>query len=165
MEPTKVRSKIIGQIQHMLDHAVIKNRRFLDDEQLIKAENTAGHGAVIRFGRGWTSRSKSQLETSCTPPTPVVVSSNPVTLVLTWPVDVYGTGFADVGGTLYIGNASTWAASAIKIAQPVSTWTPTAIHVTAVTWGPAPANVWLYVLNKHALVNAAGLGRFLMPAP
>jgi len=41
MEPTKVRSKIIGQIQHMLDHAVIKNRRFLDDEQLIKAEQLA----------------------------------------------------------------------------------------------------------------------------
>jgi len=41
MEPTKVRRKIIGQIQHMLDHAVIKNRRFLDDEQLIKAEQLA----------------------------------------------------------------------------------------------------------------------------
>ena len=38
MEPVTVRDKIIGQIQHMLDHAVIKNRRFLDDEQLIKAE-------------------------------------------------------------------------------------------------------------------------------
>ena len=41
MEPTTVRNKIIGQIQHMLDHAVIKNRRFLDDEQLIKAEQLA----------------------------------------------------------------------------------------------------------------------------
>ena len=41
MEPTKVRGKIIEQIQHMLDHAVIKNRRFLDDEQLIKSEQLA----------------------------------------------------------------------------------------------------------------------------
>jgi cell division control protein 6 len=41
MEPVTVRDKIIGQIQHMLDHAVIKNRRFLDDEQLIKAEQLA----------------------------------------------------------------------------------------------------------------------------
>lgn len=38
MESTRVRGKIIEQIQHMLDHAVIKNRRFLDDEQLIKSE-------------------------------------------------------------------------------------------------------------------------------
>lgn len=134
-------------------------------EELIKAEQAPGRGAVIRYGRGWTSRSKAELETSCTPPTPVVVSSNPTTLVLTFPVDVFGTGFADVGGTLYLGNASTWLASGIKVAQPVSTWTPTAIHVTAVTYGPAPVNVWLYVLNKHALVNAAGLGRFLLPAP
>lgn len=41
MEPTKVRNKIVSQIQHMLDHTVIKNRRFLDDEQLIKAEQLA----------------------------------------------------------------------------------------------------------------------------
>ena len=41
MEPINVQSKIRGQIQHMLDHAVIKNRRFLDDEQLIKAEQLA----------------------------------------------------------------------------------------------------------------------------
>jgi len=41
MESTKVRGKIIEQIQHMLDHAVIKNRRFLDDEQLIKSEQLA----------------------------------------------------------------------------------------------------------------------------
>lgn len=41
MEPTRVRGKIMGQIQHMLDHAVVKNRRFLDDEQLIKAEQLA----------------------------------------------------------------------------------------------------------------------------
>ena len=41
MEPTRVRGNIIGQIQHMLDHAVVRNRRFLDDEQLIKAEQLA----------------------------------------------------------------------------------------------------------------------------
>jgi cell division control protein 6 len=41
MESTKVRGKIIAQIQHMLDHTVIKNRRFLDDEQLIKSEQLA----------------------------------------------------------------------------------------------------------------------------
>jgi hypothetical protein len=41
MESMTVRSKIIGQIQHMLDHTVIKSRRFLDDEQLIKAEQLA----------------------------------------------------------------------------------------------------------------------------
>ena len=41
VEPSKVRTKIVGQIQHMLDHTIIKNRRFLDDEQLIKAEQLA----------------------------------------------------------------------------------------------------------------------------
>ena len=41
MESKKVRGKIIAQIQHMLDHAIIKNRRFLDDEQLIKSEQLA----------------------------------------------------------------------------------------------------------------------------
>ncbi len=41
MEPTKVRTKIVGQIQHMVDSTIIKDRRFLDDEQLIKSEQLA----------------------------------------------------------------------------------------------------------------------------
>lgn len=36
MDP--VRQKILDQIQHMADHAVIINRRYLDDEQLIRSE-------------------------------------------------------------------------------------------------------------------------------
>ena len=38
MEPTNVRTRIVGQIQHMVSSAIIKDRRFLDDEQLIKSE-------------------------------------------------------------------------------------------------------------------------------
>ena len=41
MEPTKVRTRIVGQIQHMVDNTIIKDRRFLDDEQLIKSEQLA----------------------------------------------------------------------------------------------------------------------------
>ena len=41
MEPTKVRTKIVNQIQHMVGSAIIKDRRFLDDEQLIKSEQLA----------------------------------------------------------------------------------------------------------------------------
>ena len=41
MEPTNVRTKIVGQIQHMVDSTIIKNRRFFDDEQLIKSEQLA----------------------------------------------------------------------------------------------------------------------------
>jgi len=41
MEPIKVRSRIVSQIQHMVSCAVIKDRRFLDDEQLIRAEQLA----------------------------------------------------------------------------------------------------------------------------
>ena len=41
METTNVRAKIVGQIQHMMQHAVIRDRRFLDDEQLIRAEQMA----------------------------------------------------------------------------------------------------------------------------
>jgi cell division control protein 6 len=41
MEPIKVRTKIVGQIQHMVDSTIIKDRRFLDDEQLIKSEQLA----------------------------------------------------------------------------------------------------------------------------
>ncbi|MBL1216582.1 MAG: AAA family ATPase [Planctomycetes bacterium] len=33
-----VRSKIVSQIQHMVRHAVVRDRRFLDDEQLIRSE-------------------------------------------------------------------------------------------------------------------------------
>ena len=33
-----VRTRVMQQIQHMADHAVIKNRRFLDNEQLIISE-------------------------------------------------------------------------------------------------------------------------------
>ena len=41
METTNVRGKIENQIKHMMRHAVIKDRRFLDDEQLIQAEQLA----------------------------------------------------------------------------------------------------------------------------
>jgi len=41
VEPTKVRSRILSQIQHMVGCAIIKDRRFLDDEQLIRAEQLA----------------------------------------------------------------------------------------------------------------------------
>jgi len=41
METSSVRTKIVSQIQHMVSCAIIKNRRFLDDEQLIKAEQLA----------------------------------------------------------------------------------------------------------------------------
>jgi archaeal cell division control protein 6 len=36
-----VRIRIVNQIQHMVDSAIIKNRRFLDDEQLIRSEQLA----------------------------------------------------------------------------------------------------------------------------
>ncbi len=41
MEAVVVRNKIVNQIQHMLDHAIITDRRFLDDEQLIRSEQLA----------------------------------------------------------------------------------------------------------------------------
>ncbi|HUT52329.1 MAG TPA: hypothetical protein VM658_02960, partial [bacterium] len=47
MEVPSVRTKIVSQIQHMLDHAVIRDRRFLDDEQLIRSEQLAVLEAVF----------------------------------------------------------------------------------------------------------------------
>lgn len=41
MEQQTVRDRMADRIQHMLRHAVIKDRRFLDDEQLIRAEQLA----------------------------------------------------------------------------------------------------------------------------
>ena len=41
MENTKVRTRIDGQMQHVLKHRAIKDRRFLDDEQLIRSEQLA----------------------------------------------------------------------------------------------------------------------------
>ena len=41
MEPIKVRTKIVSQIQHMARCAIIRDRRFLDDEQLIRSEQMA----------------------------------------------------------------------------------------------------------------------------
>jgi cell division control protein 6 len=42
MEPTTtVRTKIASRIQHMVGNAIIKDRRFLDDEQLIRSEQLA----------------------------------------------------------------------------------------------------------------------------
>ena len=38
MEESSVRTKIVDQIQHIMTGAIIKNRRFLDDEQLIRSE-------------------------------------------------------------------------------------------------------------------------------
>ena len=41
MQPHLVRSKIRAQIQHMVSSAIIRDRRFLDDEQLIRSEQLA----------------------------------------------------------------------------------------------------------------------------
>ena len=41
MEGPHIRTKIVSQIQHMLQHAVVRDRRFLDDEQLIRSEQLA----------------------------------------------------------------------------------------------------------------------------
>ncbi len=38
MEPDKVRTKIASQIRHMVHSTIVRNKRFLDDEQLIKSE-------------------------------------------------------------------------------------------------------------------------------
>jgi cell division control protein 6 len=40
-------SAILGQIQHVLDHSVIRDRRFLDDEQLIRSEQLAVLEAIF----------------------------------------------------------------------------------------------------------------------
>ena len=41
MEHSSVRTRILDQIEHMAAHAVIQDRRYLDDEQLIRAEQLA----------------------------------------------------------------------------------------------------------------------------
>lgn len=41
MEQSRVRGKILGEIKGMLKHRVIRDRRFLDDEQLIRSEQLA----------------------------------------------------------------------------------------------------------------------------
>jgi len=41
MESCNVRAKILSQIQHMVGSAIITDRRFLDDEQLIQSEQLA----------------------------------------------------------------------------------------------------------------------------
>ena len=41
METRSVKSRIVDQIQHMVRHAIIQDRRYLDDEQLIKHEQLA----------------------------------------------------------------------------------------------------------------------------
>jgi len=38
MEPDTVRSRMVSQIRHMVRNAIITDRRFLDDEQLIRSE-------------------------------------------------------------------------------------------------------------------------------
>ena len=41
MENANVRTKIVDQMEHMLRNSVIRDRRFLDDEQLIRSEQLA----------------------------------------------------------------------------------------------------------------------------
>ena len=41
MEPINVRQKILTRIEHMVSSAIIRDRRFLDDEQLIRSEQLA----------------------------------------------------------------------------------------------------------------------------
>ena len=41
METMTVRDKMVSRIQHMASNAIIRNRRYLDDEQLIRSEQLA----------------------------------------------------------------------------------------------------------------------------
>ena len=41
MEPAKVRTKIASQIRHMVNSSIVRDKRFLDDEQLIRSEQLA----------------------------------------------------------------------------------------------------------------------------
>lgn len=134
-------------------------------ELLVTEEEKAGRGCTIRQGRGWAKRTVEEIENTCTPATPNPTSTTPHPIILTLPFDLYGTGFYDVVGQVHFGNASTWAASAIKVLQPVSTWTDTEIHITAATWGPVPATIWIYLLNKYGLRNENGLQRTLWGPP
>ena len=41
METPPGRTKIVDQIKQIMDHAIVVNRRYLDDEQLIRSEQLA----------------------------------------------------------------------------------------------------------------------------
>jgi hypothetical protein len=41
MEGGNVRSRMLSQIQHMVGNAIIEDRLFLDDEQLVRSEQLA----------------------------------------------------------------------------------------------------------------------------
>lgn len=91
------------------------------------------------------------------PSTPSPSRTLPTVMFLTHAADVIGTGFYDLPGDVYLGDHATWTTCVTKVLQPVSTWLPTLVHITAVSYIVAPVGVWIYVSNKYGFRNAAGL--------
>lgn len=130
---------------------------------LVLQEHAAGRGVTVRAGVGFAKRTVAEITASCQAVTPNPTGSVPLDLSPGTVAYITGTGFADVVGQLHLGNASTWAASTVKVLQPVGAWIPTSVEITSVTADGLVDIVWVYVLNKYGLRNEAGLQRVLGP--
>jgi len=134
-------------------------------EALCRQEAETGRGCTVRGGVGFAKRTVAEITSTCTPATPSISNVTPDPLFEGEAWSVLGSGFYDEGGTVYLGNASSWAACTIKVPQAEGVWGGAQIDLTAVGWGIVPANVWVYVLNKYGKVNAAGYARQIVGPP
>jgi cell division control protein 6 len=77
MENNPTRTKIEGQIQEIMDHTIILNRRFLDDEQLIQSEQLAVLEEI--FDANIRDREIREISAHCAP---VLRGDHPVHLAI-----------------------------------------------------------------------------------
>lgn len=114
-------------------------------DALVEAESQAGHGAIIKAGRGWFESSVSELQDRCDVLPPTVSSVNPQPIVDSALETVVGDLFGPSTGKVYLGNASTWAACTLTTEQTGQSWDVDEITFTATGTVGFEDHAWLYV--------------------
>lgn len=132
-------------------------------EQLALEEHKAARGSTIRYGRGWARRPLDEIQTTCTPLTPIPSSTDPMFPVKNAPCNIIGTNFYGIEGQLHIGDADTWPMCIVTTLQPITSWAAALIAVTAMTWGGPGIGAWIYVRNQYGLRNPNGLAFMWAP--
>lgn len=117
-----------------------------------------GKPFIMRGGRLYFDQDPGDELTMCKGPDPAVTGSDPTPYEVTSAGEVAGTNFGVDQGKVWIGNASTYEGSSVKVEQTMDQWADELIDITVVKDGLPldPTPVWVFVENTCGRITAAG---------
>lgn len=127
-------------------------------QEMAEEAAAAGWPYTVKGGQVFVDASLVQIGTVCFIGEPTISGLVPDPLIVN-PWVVNGTNYGSVQGEVWLGNASTWAGSGIRVEQNVAAWGGAAINMNPPVQDglpAAPAHVYVYVINDCGERNAAG---------